>query len=207
MVWGALIGAGATLLAGERRNRQQTSAANAQMNFQRELSNTGYQRAMEDMRSAGINPILAGKLGPASTPGGAMPLLHDTVSPAINSGLSIAQAEADLDIKDEQVRRIQQEVSSMQAAQNLTEHQTNRISHEIAQIEAQIDLVENQAIQSSTASELQAQQAKGQMHDNVQKEILAEFYDSANIARIAKDIGINPSTLKSIINLFFRGKN
>ena len=52
--------------------QQQKSRAKDQMNFQREMSNTSYQRAMEDMRKAGLNPILAGKLGGASTPSGAM---------------------------------------------------------------------------------------------------------------------------------------
>jgi hypothetical protein len=60
-------------------NRQATKSANKQtriatanqMAFQREMSNTSYVRGMEDMRQAGLNPILAGKMGGASTPTGA----------------------------------------------------------------------------------------------------------------------------------------
>lgn len=45
--------------------------AREQMDFQRDMSNTAYQRAMTDMRRAGLNPILAYQQGGASTPGGA----------------------------------------------------------------------------------------------------------------------------------------
>ena len=67
----ALIAAGATIYSANKRNKAAQKAAANQMAFQENMSNTSYQRGMKDMKKAGLNPILAGKMGGASTPGGA----------------------------------------------------------------------------------------------------------------------------------------
>lgn len=73
MVWdtvGRLIGT-------EMTNRSNARQAAANRDFQERMSNTSYQRAVADMKKAGINPMLAAKVGGASTPGGAVAQVAD----------------------------------------------------------------------------------------------------------------------------------
>ena len=69
MIDAAIIG-GASLLGSHLRNKEAKAASAKQMAFQEDMSNTSYQRGMADMKAAGLNPILAGKMGGASTPTG-----------------------------------------------------------------------------------------------------------------------------------------
>ena len=48
----------------------QAAQAQKAMDYQTEMSNTAYQRAMDDLRKAGLNPKLVAQLGGASTPSG-----------------------------------------------------------------------------------------------------------------------------------------
>ena len=68
------IGFGAAGLGffGQRgANNRNVKLAREQMAFQERMSSTAYQRSMHDMRSAGLNPMLAFQQGGTSSPAGA----------------------------------------------------------------------------------------------------------------------------------------
>lgn len=67
---GSLAAGGLNYSGARAQNKANLGLAREQMGFQERMSNTSYQRAIADMTSAGINPILAYQQGGASTPVG-----------------------------------------------------------------------------------------------------------------------------------------
>jgi len=95
------IGLGGMAISGLFAKRQ----AEKQMDFQRVMSSTAHQREVEDLRKAGLNPILSGTGGAgASTPSGAMA----TVDP-VNSGLSLMKSVQDIKLMEQQIKKLELE--------------------------------------------------------------------------------------------------
>lgn len=116
----AAISAAASLIGGERRNRAAHAAALEQMGFQERMSSTAHQREVEDLRAAGLNPILSVNKG-ASSPAGAMPTVEDTITPAIHSGLEVSLAGAEVALKRQTVKREEQATRLTGAQADLAE--------------------------------------------------------------------------------------
>ena len=134
----ALLSGGLSFLGGSERNQSQEAQASAQMAFQREMSNSAYQRQVADLKAAGINPMLAAKLGGASTPQGAQAQIQDRISPAVQA----YQAQR---MNSAQVANIEADTGNKDAARKLMEAQAAAQYASVWQSQANAELVKNQA--------------------------------------------------------------
>lgn len=96
IIGAAVIGGGASIYGQSRANKANIASAREQMEFQERMSSTAYRRAMEDARIAGLNPILMGKLGGASTPSGAMANSQNEYSDAANTAVGALRQVAEV---------------------------------------------------------------------------------------------------------------
>ncbi len=113
---GSIIGGGLNFLGGTQQNQsawdiaQAANAASAQqaaqqMAFQERMRATQYQTVVEDLKKAGLNPMLAYTQGGAGTPAGAMGSAHtapvrNVLGEATTAFMNAMQTDADVAVKN-----------------------------------------------------------------------------------------------------------
>lgn len=109
LIGGALTGIG-SIIGASMANSQARDNVRTQMAFQERMSSTAFQRAMADMRAAGINPMLASQVGGASSAPGASAPVSDVVSPALSSAFQVRQMSAELENIRKQNNKLDSEI-------------------------------------------------------------------------------------------------
>lgn len=113
-------------LTGKEQEQNAFNAEQAQINrdYQTEMSNTSYQRAVTDMQAAGVNPALSMSNGGASTPTGsnaqgsaslinATPIDFQSIIELMKAPAEIANIKADTELKGKEAEAKDTEIENL----------------------------------------------------------------------------------------------
>lgn len=165
----SLLSMGASGLAGKYAadaqtdiNDKQLAWAREQSAIQQNASATQYQRAMADMKKAGLNPMLAYQQGGAAMPGTVQaPVLGNPVSQGVNSAAQFQGAQNQTEQTAANVQQIKQNVRLLGSKEGLTDAQIvqvergiTKLEMDIMQVEANTQITRNQIIESDVITQL-----------------------------------------------------
>jgi len=196
-------------------NQANKDIAQSQQEFQERMSNTAYQRAVADMMSAGLNPMLAYSQGGASAPVGATAQMQNALGAGVASGqqgfqlaLNAAMNQADILLKREQAGAAGSQEDLNRANMNLSLVEAANKSVQLPghqqfvnQVASQIKLnnaisAANSANAAKTTAELPESIAIGEVYKGEKGKYIK---GAERGAEIFKDLGIGASSAKSLI--------
>lgn len=193
----AAISGIAGYLGQQNQNVASAQQAERQMEFQEQQSSTAYQRAMADMKAAGLNPMLAYSQGGASSGSGASAPMGNELGAGVNSAWQAAQARQQMQQSNAQIQNIMADTSNKeQQTTNLESENLYTLArtssegtknHELAQRVAEIALRNQLAASTQEANissaksgaEYEEARASSEKYSLAEKSAWSRFYQSA----------------------------
>lgn len=136
-IGGAIGGGLDSVMAGNASNAMAADEAQRNREFQADMSSTAYQRAVADMKAAGLNPMLAYQQGGASSPSGSMASFTNaeastgsTMGGYLSAGMASAQSDV---LKSQAMSNLASAAQSEKAAQ-LAQVTADKVKEEIKNV-------------------------------------------------------------------------
>lgn len=155
-----VLGGAVSALGAKSANKHNRQEAMHNRNFQERMSGSAYQRTMEDMKAAGLNPILSSKLGGASTPPGAQAQLRNIYEGAGSSAIDSARLSKELEQADAKIELDRANATLARDQQKLTNASAKKVRTEEKNLNQVGKVLQNQARSSTAKADMEIERAK-----------------------------------------------